>query len=219
MLMDGRVVGRVACLSVCALVFLGGCKGTYYSAWEKLGWAKRDILVDRVKDAKEDQEEAKKQFQSALEQFKSITGFQGGDLEAKYKKLNREYEACESRAGDVRKRIASVDSVAQDLFKEWQKELAEYDNAELKRSSEEKLRDTRDRYSQMYQAMKNAEGKMEPVLKQFKTQVLYLKHNLNAAAISSLQTQVVGIQGDVERLVKDMEASINEANSFISQMK
>jgi len=67
--------------------------------------------------------------------------------------------------------------------------------------------------------MKNAEGKMEPVLKTFKTQVLYLKHNLNAAAIASLQTQVVGIQGDVDQLIKDMERSINEANSFISQMK
>ena len=90
---------------------------------------------------------------------------------------------------------------------------------ELKRSSEQKLRETKDRYQQMYSAMKNAEGKMEPVLKTFKTQVLYLKHNLNAAAIASLQTQVVGIQGDVDQLIKDMERSINEANSFISQMK
>ena len=206
-------------IMMCLVVGGGGCKSAYYGAWDKMGWAKRDILVDRVKDAKEDQEAAKKQFQSALEQFKAVTNFEGGDLEAKYKKLNKEYEASESRAADVRKRIASVDSVAQDLFKEWQKELAEYDNAELKRSSEEKLRETRTRYDQMYGAMKNAEGKMEPVLKTFKTQVLYLKHNLNAAAISSLQTQVAGIQGDVDRLIKEMEASINEANSFIAQMK
>jgi hypothetical protein len=204
---------------LCATAGGAGCKSTYYGMWEKMGWAKRDILVDRVKDAKEDQEAAKKQFQSALEQFKAVTNFQGGDLEAKYKKLNKEYEASESRAADVHKRVAAVDSVAQDLFKEWQKELAEYDNAELKRSSEEKLRDTKDKYNQMYQAMKNAEQKMDPVLKTFKTQVLYLKHNLNAAAISSLQTQVVGIQGDVDRLIKDMETSINEANSFINQMK
>jgi hypothetical protein len=68
----------------------GGCQSTYYKAWEKLGWAKRDILVDRVKDAREDEEAAKKQFQSALEQFQQVTHFQGGELEAKYKKLNKE---------------------------------------------------------------------------------------------------------------------------------
>src|SRR3954466_10954816 len=158
------------------LISIGGCKSAYYGMWDKMGWAKRDILVDRVKDAKEDQEAAKKQFQSALEQFKAVTNFQGGDLEAKYKKLNKEYEASEARANDVRKQVKSVDTVAQDLFKEWEKELSEYTNADLKHSSEQKLRDTRQRYDQMYAAMKNAEVKMDPVLATFKTQVLYLKH-------------------------------------------
>ena len=196
-----------------------GCKSTYYSAWEKLGWAKRDILVDRVKDAKEDQEAAKKQFQTALEQFQALTGFQGGELETKYKKLDKEYQACESRAAAVHKQVASVDSVAQDLFAEWQKELGQYEDPKLKSASEEKLRETRSRYGQMLAAMRNAESKMDPVLKKFKEQVLFLKHNLNAQAISSLQTQVTGIQGDVDKLIKDMDASIQEANAFISQMK
>jgi hypothetical protein len=197
----------------------GGCKSTYYGAWEKLGWAKRDILVDRVKDAKDDQEAAKKQFQTALQQFQALTGFQGGELDAKYKKLNKEYEACEARANDVHKQVASVDTVAQDLFTEWQKELGEYQDPQLKHSSEEKLRDTKSRYNQMLAAMRNAESKMDPVLQKFKEQVLYLKHNLNAQAISSLQTQVTGIQSDVDKLIRDMDASIQEANAFISQMK
>jgi hypothetical protein len=197
----------------------GGCKTAYYSTWEKLGWAKRDILVDRVKDAKDDQEAAKKQFQTALQQFQALTGFQGGELESKYKKLDKEYQACESRAADVHKQVASVDTVAQDLFTEWQKELAQYEDPKLKQASEEKLRDTRSRYGQMLSAMRNAESKMDPVLKKFKEQVLFLKHNLNAQAISSLQTQVTGIQGDVDKLIKDMDASIQEANAFISQMK
>jgi chromosome segregation ATPase len=198
---------------------LAGCKSAYYGMWEKLGWAKRDILVDRVKEAQEDQNQAKEQFKSALEKFQELTKFQGGDLEAKYKKLNSEYEACESRAQDVRERIKAVDTVAQDLFKEWGNEINEYENPDLKRSSEQKLRDTRVRYDQLYATMKNAEGKMEPVLRKFKDQVMFLKHNLNAAAISSLQTQVAGIESDVAGLIRDMEASIKEADAFISQMK
>src|SRR5215217_7137924 len=175
------------CLLILSAFTLAGCKSAYYGTWEKLGWAKRDILVDRVKDAKEDQQAAKKQFQSALEQFQAVTNYQGGELESNYKKLNKEYEASEARASDVRKRIASVDQVAQDLFAEWSKELAEYNEPKLRQSSEQKLRETKERYGQMYAAMKNAESKMDPVLKTFKTQVLYLKHNRNAAAIASLQ--------------------------------
>jgi len=196
-----------------------GCQSTYYKAWEKLGWAKRDILVDRVKDAREDEEAAKKQFQSALEQFQAVTHFEGGDLEAKYKKLNSEYESCVSRSDAVHKRVAAVDSVAQDMFKEWKSELSEYQDAKLKSASEQKLGDAQSRYAQLIAAMRKSEEKMDPVLKAFHDQVLFLKHNLNAQAVASLQTTAAGIDQDVQALIKDMEASINEANAFIAQMK
>jgi len=60
---------------------------------------------------------------------------------------------------------------------------------------------------------------MQPVLTAFRDQVLFLKHNLNAAAIASLQTTAKGIESDVERLVAEMNASIAEADRFIKGMK
>jgi ElaB/YqjD/DUF883 family membrane-anchored ribosome-binding protein len=213
-----RSNSTLLCLSLCALALTTGCKSAYYKTWQKLGWEKRDILVDRVKDARDDQEAAKKQFQTTLDEFKSVTGFNGGDLEAKYKKLNSAYESSESRANDVRNKIKSVESVANDMFKEWQGELSEYQNADLRRSSEEKLNQTKDRYNQLITVMKQASSKMDPVLAAFHDQVLYLKHNLNAEAISSLQQTAAGINTDVDNLIKDMNASIAEANSFINDM-
>ena len=60
---------------------------------------------------------------------------------------------------------------------------------------------------------------MRPVLAAFKDQVLYLKHNLNAQAISSLQETAANIESDVAELISAMNASIAEANEFIKQMK
>jgi ABC-type transporter Mla subunit MlaD len=213
-----RFRSSLLCLCVCALSLATGCKTAYYKTWEKLGWEKRDILVDRVKDARDDQDAAKKQFQTTLDQFKAVTGYNGGDLEAKYKKLNSAYDAAEARANDVRNRIKSVESVAADMFKEWNSELSEYQNADLRRSSEQKLNQTKDRYNQLISVMKQASSKMDPVLAAFHDQVLYLKHNLNADAISSLQQTATGINTDVENLIRDMNASIAEANSFINDM-
>jgi hypothetical protein len=118
----------------------------------------------------------------------------------------------------VSKRIKAVESVANDMFKEWQEELKQFSNAELRRSSEEKLRDTRQRYNQLIGVMKQAEAKMKPVLAVFKDHVLSLKHNLNAQAVSSLQDTAAKIQSDVGSLIADMERSIAEANAFINQM-
>jgi len=200
-------------------IALTGCKTANYTFWEKLGYEKRDILVSRVEDAKTDQEKAKEQFKTTMEKFQELTNFQGGELESKYKKLSSEYEACVSRSDAVHKRVASVDSVAQDMFSEWKKELAEYQDPKLKAASEQKLNDAEQRYAQLIAAMRKSETKMDPVLKAFHDQVLFLKHNLNAQAIASLQTTAAGIDQDVQALIKDMEASINEANSFIAQMK
>lgn len=211
---------RQAVLSAAlVLLLVGGCKSAYYGTWSKLGWEKRDILVDRVEDAKTDQEKAKEQFKTTMERFQELTNFQGGDLEATYKKLNKDYENCVSRANALSKQIESVDTVATDMFKEWKKELDQYDNAQLRKSSEEKLASTKEKYGQLLASMKKSEASMQPVLKAFHDQVLYLKHNLNAAAISSLSETARGIDADVKKLIADMEASIAESNAFIGQMK
>lgn len=201
------------------LCHAGGCKSAYYGAWEKVGVHKRDILVDRVGDARDDQEEAKERFVSALDKFSAVVQFDGGALETKYRQLDAELKRCSSKADDVRKRIAAVQTVAQDLFREWERELAEYQSEQLRRASEDQLRATRDRYERMYAAMRRAEQKMEPVLSAFRDQVLFLKHNLNARAIASLQGVAVELEGDVARLIQEMEASIGEANAFIETME
>ena len=202
-----------------ALLVLSGCSSTYYKAWEKMGYEKRDILVSRVEKARDDQTAAKEQFKTTMEQFKALTNFNGGDLEAEYNKINASYNSCQSRADEVSKRIKSVDKVANDMFAEWQTELNQYSDASLKESSRQKLEESKTNYAKLLSMMKTSESKMPPVLAKFHDQVLFLKHNLNAAAINSLGNTTVQIDMDVQNLLKDMDASINEANSFIDNLK
>ena len=214
------IKNRLKWVTATGIIFLMfGCESTYYKAMETIGYHKRDIMVDRVQDARDAQEEAKEQFESALEKFSSVVGFRGGDLEEKYNQLKGEYEESVTKADAVRNRIAAVEDVAEDLFAEWQQELTQYTNSKLKQSSALKLRETKSKYAQLIAAMKRAEKKMDPVLSAFQDQVLYLKHNLNAQAIASLQSELASIETDVARLIKEMEASIKEADAFIGSME
>jgi hypothetical protein len=208
-----------AVIAIAVIWLLFGCESTYYKTMETMGYHKRDIMVDRVEDARDAQEEAKAQFESALEKFSSVLGFHGGKLEEKYDQLKNEYDESVIKADAVRSRIAAVEDVAEDLFAEWQEELSQYTSSSLRRSSERKLRETKSKYAQLIGAMKRAERKIDPVLSAFQDQVLYLKHNLNAQAIASLQSELASIETDVARLIKEMEASIKEADSFISSME
>jgi len=195
-----------------------GCSALYYDTMETFGVDKREILVDRVKDARDEQDKAKEQFSSALEEFQTLVGYDGGNLEKMYNKLNDEYEDSKSRAERVRDRIDSIDSVAEALFDEWEDELDQYGNLQLQRTSERQLVETRNRYEDMLRLMRDASAKMDPVLQAFQDQVLFLKHNLNARAIASLEGDVQTLQDDVAALIADMEASIAEADAFIAQM-
>ena len=201
-----------------ALVALCGCGGVYYNTMEKLGYPKREMLVDRVQKARDAQEDAKQQFQSALEEFTAVTGYQGGDLEKMYNRLRDQLQRSESKAQAVGKRIDDVESVGEALFKEWQSELDQYSSPDLRQASENKLGQTRLRYARLVAAMRSAEMKIEPVLTAFRDQVLFLKHNLNAQALAALQNELTTIQTDVASLIREMEASIAEANAFIDAM-
>ena len=49
------------------VTLLSACASPYYNVMEQLGFPKRDILVDRVEEARDSQEQAAKHFKDALE--------------------------------------------------------------------------------------------------------------------------------------------------------
>jgi Protein of unknown function (DUF2959) len=198
---------------------LSGCSSMYYGTMEKLGVHKRDIMVDRVKAARDTQNEAKQQFLTAMEQLKSVVNFQGGDLEKEYNKLNATLQKSESKADEVRNRIRAVEDVSDALFSEWRSEIKQYTSDTLRKSSQRKYDLTRKKYTELIKAMKRAESKLEPALAPLRDQVLFMKHNLNAKAIAGLSSEVKSVQTNVDRLVHDMESAIAEADAFISSLK
>ena len=206
-------------LLVIVLFVVSGCSSTYYGAMEKVGIHKRDIMVDRVEDARDSQAEAQEQFKSALEQFDSVVKLKDTDLKKAYDNLSREYEDSEDAARLVSNRIDKVEDVAEDLFDEWSEELELYQNRELRNTSKAQLRKTKSRYNEMLRTMRTAEASMTPVLKIFRDNVLFLKHNLNAQAIGSLQGEFSQLEGEINNLIKKMNTAIESSNKFIADIK
>ena len=109
-----RQVPVLLLLSLC----LGGCQQAYYATMEKFGVEKREILVDRVKDARDAQVEGQQQFKDALDELSQLLKFHGGDLQTKYEELDAEYQQSVKAAELVSSRINKVESVADALFNE-----------------------------------------------------------------------------------------------------
>ncbi len=209
----------VAVALLASTILLPGCQSAYYSAWEKVGYAKRDILTSRVKSARDSQTEAKEEITDALKEFGKVVSYQGGDLETQYNRLSDQLADSEEAAAAVKKRVADVENVANALFKEWKAELAKYSSAELRSKSEQQLRQTRARFDEMHGAMKRAESRLHPALQPMRDQVLFLKHNLNARAVAGLKGEVAKVDAQVTQLVKDLNTAIAEADRFIANLE
>ena len=214
-----RSFSRFALITALGVILLGGCATTYYDAMERAGIHKRDILIDRIKDTRDSQVDAQKEFRSALEQFASVIRLEDTDLKRMYEKLNTEYEECRKAAKTVSSRIDRVESVADALFHEWKEELRQYTRSDLRETSRQRMEETRTRYREMLAGMHRAEKSMEPVLAIFSDNVLFLKHNLNAQAIASLKIEFSILRGQIDGLVKRMNESIVVSERFIAEMK
>ena len=205
-------------LSLVSIFSLTACRNVMYSAYEKVGVYKRDLLKKRVVAARDEEKGAQQEFKDALTRLKEMTGFEGGELEKRYRKLQSNYDDAASRVVAVHKRVQDVKTVAEDLFAEWEKENRQIETDALRRVSRQQLNATRQRYDEMLLALKRSEQSMDPVLRKLRDYVLTLKHTLNAQAIAALGGESAIIQADITRLIEDMNASIERADEFIRQM-
>ena len=200
------------------LAFASACSTAYYSAWEMLGKEKRDLLRSNVETVKKDQEKAADEFEDALERLRSLYDVDAGELEKVYDRIKDDYEDATGRAEQISDRIDTIGEIADDLFREWEREIDEISNPNYRAESRQQLEKTTTKYAALAASLKKAETSMEPVLTHLKDNVLFLKHNLNAAAIGGLSSEMDQIESDIEELVADMRASIAEADRFLSTL-
>ncbi len=189
-----------------------------YSARESIGEHKRDIVVAHVEQACTGLQETKNEFEDALERFKTLVCVNDTTLDHKYNRLNRQYQFCCAKSAAVSDRIRAIEEVSEALFAEWENELNEYTNRNLRTHSKQQLKLARQNYAKLIRSMQKAEAKIQPVLAAFKDQVLYLKHNLNAQAIAALRHEFIEIGIDISQLIHAMEQTIAEASHFVAAL-
>ena len=209
---------RIFC---CFAIFLlaAGCSTVKYEALEQVGIYKRDILVDRVEDARDSQAETREEVLAAYEELNVLIGRGGGELERQYKRLSRKVERSQDAVDELDDHLAAIDRVSADLFDEWAEELGQYNSAALRADQQRKLDESRAQFASLRQRMQVARDRVDPVMAVLNDNVLYLKHSLNAQALDALRGEATALEGKVDALIEDMQLAIDEANAFINRMR
>ncbi len=205
-------------LLLAGLGALASCKQRYYTAQGKSGNEKRDRLVEQLRKGREEQEKAKAQYQATLAALQAAPDKSPGKPDELYTKFKQEVGATARRAKTVSDQIAAIEQASGDMFAEWERELAAMHNGELKNKSIILVRKTREQCGALIGQMKAVEAKAQTVLKEFEDQVLFLEHNMDGEAVSSVRTKANSMDAEVKSLAGDIEASTREADAFIASL-
>lgn len=208
-------------IGVAVMLFsvLSACSSVQYSALEKVGIHKRDLLVDGVEDARDTQAETREQLVTAYEELSALIGHDGGELEENYKRLRKEVERSQDLTDELDEHLTDIDRVSEDLFDEWDAELDLYNSAALRADQAKKLALSRKQFATMRNRMQKARDRVDPVMAVLSDNVLFLKHSLNAKALAALRGQATLLEGQVDALIRDMQIAIEEADAFIARMR
>lgn len=209
-----RSWGAVAAVLAATWFFTGSATSSVDWMWKE----PRDLLVDRVEDARDVQAEAAEEFRDALTEFKAVVDVPASELEKRYNTLAKTFDRTEAAANDVSGRIDKVVAASNRLLEEWRGELGDYKDPKLRRRAEEQFDATRSQAERLIETLRASEARMNPVLDAFRDQVLYLKHNLNLSAIAALDGEAAVIESDVDALIGEMQAAIAEADAFIATL-
>jgi hypothetical protein len=211
-----RIIMSTIALS---LLSFAGCKssGTYVKAMDVVGFEKRDMLKDRLQEARDSQVEAKQQLQTALYTLRRIESVPPTELSGLHDDLDTEVGKTEDEINDYKSDIAAVEAVAKEMFADWEEDLAKYDDAELREKSMVELRDTRRNYSALIADLRETERKLSSVLPALKDQVLYVEHSVNAGQRPDDTDKLDEVREQISTLIEDLEGSIDRTQRFIEE--
>jgi chromosome segregation ATPase len=163
--------------------------------------------------------QAKGQLQKTLNNYNSIMDGSADDVRKAYQNLIKDIDQCEKKRGDVKKKVEEMEGEAHKFFAEWVQSLTEITSADLKKRSQDRLNQTRQRYGDILSAGREAGAEFEPFIGALRDQVVYLGYDLNPDAVASLKGDAAKVNEQGDKLFKQIDATINTANDYINSLK
>ena len=208
---------RIILTTIAISTALVGCKSTYYEAAETVGYERREMLTDRMQDARDSQVAAKQQLQTALYTLRRVGSVPEEEVADLHHDLETEVDRTDEQIEDLHEDIASVESVAQAMFDDWEDDLAKYESEDLRSRSRQELQETRQSYRELIGSLRETEQKLQSVIPPMKDQVLSIEHAMKAGRAPEKSDDLEEVREKISTLIEDLDDSIDRTQRFIDE--
>lgn len=178
-----------------------------------------DKLVDRAGDTIAAIRAARRQVSTTVSDYNQILDGEAEDNRAAYKKLQKALKKSEKSAAAVGAQAEKMDLAASDYFAGWEASLSEITSDDMRTRSEERMKETRERYDGILQAGRQAGEAFRPFVTQLKDQIVFLGHDLNPAAIEDLQDDAEKLNSQAKEVFSRVDETMRTALRYMASLK
>jgi len=201
----------VAALGVFPALFgLSGCSGLLDSfGGEKQDLASVNDLGEQVRSVHVESEISRDRLRAAVDALRELTdpAF-NGDPQASFERYVVAIEASEKQAKSLRKRVEPMADSAERFFSHWSKDLDDFQRAELRKRSKERLHRTRKLYKEIEYAVDPAQSYFDEINSRLRDFATFLSNDFNASAVASIAPDVRELSQLASKLDKRFETCL-----------
>lgn len=209
--MNGRHFATL--MSIAAIVGSGAAVSA-----QEAGVKQIEQLIKKANTEVESINEAKLQLRKTMDAYNAVLAPDVKDRRDAFKKLQKEMATSDKKRAEVSARSMEMNAEADRLFKSWEDSTSAIQSPELKTRSEERLKRTQDRFTELRETGRKASDLYAPVIKTLQDQVTYLGHDLNAGAASSLKPDADKLNAQAQDLYAAIDKVTAAATSNISKL-
>jgi phosphoenolpyruvate-protein kinase (PTS system EI component) len=163
--------------------------------------------------------ETKLQLVKTMDIYNALMADDAKDRKKLYSSLQKEMETAERRRAKIAEEAAKMKTEAKTLFKQWADSTAAIENPELRERSQERLDATKASYAEIETAGQKAADLYQPFMKDLQDQVTFLGHDLNPAAVASLEPEAKKLNEKADELMRRIDDTIATTNKKIGALR
>jgi hypothetical protein len=184
----------VLLVTSCATVSEVGQSFSRVFSTDDKGPGEIDDLLGRIECVYVECELSQQSAHAALEALQTLTSpdFRGDPVSA-YSAFAEAVSDSEKQAEKLNGSIGPMKKAADPFFDEWAADLAMYSSMDMRLHSQNRLTETRERYDAILVAIDPAAEAYGALNERLSDHVLFLSHDFNAGAVSSIEAEVVAL--------------------------
>jgi hypothetical protein len=177
------------------------------------GYKQADKTGAGIAEFRDDIVNGKKGIDATMKSLGDVAASANTDPRKAFERFSKDVANLESTAEKVRNRAKDMQQQGQDYFKQWEKQMAEVNNPEIRKLAEERKAKLQESFVTIRKYTEPLKAQFDPWMSDLKDLQKYLSNDLTVTGVDAAKSLFTKTQSEGLEVQKSMDALVAELNT------